>query len=296
LGWDATHDWQGYADPQHHPRALNPADGLIVTANQDLNDWGKVRPMTLPMSSYRADRVRQLLLAKDKLTPADMQHIHYDRYSLQAEAFMPLLRPLLPDTKNGRILQNWDLRYDADSLGATLFDRVYDAYVNLLFGEQGVGAQVMAHVMHKTGLFAMLHGNFDRVLLQESGPWFGEQGREALLRQAVAKGLAEMAVPHAQTRRVTIHNLFFGGQLPQWLGYDYTFAHIGSRATIPQSQIFEAAGRPTSFAASLRLICDMAKDEIHLNLPGGASDRRFSKYYTSGIKNWENGVYEVWRP
>ncbi len=295
-GWDAAHDWQGYADPHDHPRALNPAAGLIVTANQDLNDWGKVRPMTLPMSSYRADRIRQLLLEKEKLTVGDMGRIQYDRYSLQAEAFMPLVRPLLPDSENGNLLQNWDLRYEADSLGATLFERVYDAYVNLVFGAEGLGAEVLEHVRHKTGLFAMLHGHFDRVLRQETSAWFGSHTREKLLRQAIAQGLAETAVPHAQTRRVTIHNFFFGGQLPGWLGFDYTFAHIGSRATVPQSQIFEAVGRPTSFAASLRLICDMATDEMHVNLPGGASDRRFSKHYASGLKDWETGVYEVWQP
>ncbi|MFO7963058.1 MAG: penicillin acylase family protein [Desulfobacterales bacterium] len=46
-----------------------------------------------------------------------MKTMHYDLYSLQAEAFMTLIRPLLPDTENGRLLKNWDCRYDADSLG-----------------------------------------------------------------------------------------------------------------------------------------------------------------------------------
>ncbi len=231
LGWDPAHDWQGYADPHEHPRILNPAEGLVVTANQDLNALGQVQPMTLPMSSYRADRIRQLLQQKEKLTADDMQRIHYDRYSLQAEAFMPLLRPLLPDTENGSLLRDWNLRYDADSLGATLFERVYKAYVNMVFGEEGLGTEVLTHVMQKTGLFAMLHGNFDRVLLQETSAWFGAQERETVLRKAIAKGLAETAVPHAETRRVTIHNFFFGGQLPGWLGFDIELAHIGSRAT-----------------------------------------------------------------
>lgn len=296
LGWEETHDWQGYADPHDHPRTLNPADGLVVTANQDLNDLGRVRPMTLPMSGYRAARIRQLLQAQEKLGVADMQRIHYDRYSLQAEAFMALLRPLLPDTENGNLMRQWDLRYDANSLGATLFERVYAELLLLVFGELGVGRPVMEHVMQQTGQFAMLHGHFDRVLLQECSAWFGSQSREALLRLAIERGLAETAVPHAQARRITINNLFFGGQLPAWLGYDVVLDHIGSRATIPQSQIYQMAGRPTSFAATLRLICDMATDEMHTNLCGGASDRRFSPYYASGIQAWENGVYDVLRP
>ena len=39
---------------------------------------------------------------------------------------MKVIRPLLPKTENGRILADWDLKYDADSLGATLFEYVYD--------------------------------------------------------------------------------------------------------------------------------------------------------------------------
>lgn len=296
LGWEAAQDWQGYIDPHDHPRALNPEDGIVLTANQDLNHLGRVRPMNLPMSNYRADRIRQLLLAKEKLTAVDMQRIHYDRYSLQAEAFTALLRPLLPDTENGRILRDWNLRYDADSLGATLFERVYRELLLRVFGEEGLGRDAMAHLMDKTGQFVMLHGHFDRVLRQETSAWFGGQTRPALLQQAITRGLAQTAVPYIQTRHITINNLFFGGQLPQWLGFDVPLQHIGSRATIPQSQIYENAGRPASFAATLRIVCDMATDEMHIQVCGGASDRRFSKYYASGIADWVNGVYELWRP
>jgi acyl-homoserine lactone acylase PvdQ len=40
----------------------------------------------------------------------------------------------------------------------------------------------------------------------------------------------------------------------------------------------------------------MDTEEIHTNLAGGASDSRFSKYYTNGMANWKNGVYEVFKP
>ena len=34
--------------------------------------------------------------------------MHADLYSLQAERFMKILRPLLPDTPQGEILSSWD--------------------------------------------------------------------------------------------------------------------------------------------------------------------------------------------
>ena len=73
--------------------------------------------MTLPMSSYRADRIADLLDKGESLTVEDMQKMHYDLYSRQAEAFMEIIAPLLPASENGNILRDWDLRYDAASLG-----------------------------------------------------------------------------------------------------------------------------------------------------------------------------------
>jgi penicillin amidase len=40
------------------------------------------------------------------------------------------------------------------------------------------------------------------------------------------------------------------------------------------------------------MIVDMAIDEIHTNMAGGPSDRRFSKWYCSDLKNWETGIYK----
>ena len=36
-----------------------------------------------------------------------------DVYSKEAEIFMKILSPLLPDTSSGNILKNWDMTYSA---------------------------------------------------------------------------------------------------------------------------------------------------------------------------------------
>ena len=80
LGWDESQDWQGMTPTDQNPKVFNPKDGLIITANQDLNHLGQVAPMTLPMPDYRADRIRELLERQEGLTVDDMKKIHYDRY------------------------------------------------------------------------------------------------------------------------------------------------------------------------------------------------------------------------
>jgi len=296
-GWDETQNWRGMNPLDRLPRAFNPEEGFIVTANQDLNHLGEVAPMTVPMPSYRADRIAELLETGESLTVDDMKKIHYDLYSKQAEAFMKIIEPLLPATQNGDILRSWDLRYDAASLGATLFERIYLELLKLVFGENGMGVEAVEHMITETSMFAMLHGNFDRVLLQETSVWFGNHSREQIYRTAIERGLREPAVPYGQTRIIYIPNIFFAGKLPKIFGFDYgPFEHIGSRATIAQSQIFKAMGHPATFAATYRMITDMAEDVLHNNLAGGASDRRFSKYYTLGLKAWINGEYHIFKP
>ena len=88
-------------------------------------------------------------------------------------------------------------------------------------------------------------------------------------------------------------NIVFDGKIPKFLGFDRgPITIIGSLATPHQGQIFESAGRLTTFAPSYRMVSDLSTDEIHTNLAGGPSDRRFSKWYCSDLENWRNGKYK----
>jgi penicillin amidase len=297
IGWDPTQTWQGMVAADQYPRALNPPEGFIVTANQDLNHLGRVKPMTLPMSAYRAERIAELLAGRDSLRVDDMKKMHYDLYSRQGQAFMEIIEPLLPATRNGQILKKWDRRYDAASTGACLFERVYQELLKLVFGENGMGVKIVEHMISETNMFAMLHGNFDQVLLQAESTWFGGRKREDIYRTAIERGLKEPPIPFGKMQKIYILNIFFGGRLPKIFGFDYgPCKHVGSRATIPQNQQFKAMGHPSTFAPTYRMICDLATCELHTNIAGAPSDRRFSKYYTMGLTQWADGTYAVFKP
>ena len=91
-----------------------------MTSNQDLNEYGNVDPINVGMGPYRSDRIGDLLSKNDAITRETMYQLHFDVYSKQAEAFMAILAPLLPDTPNGDILKLWNFEYTADSKGAYL--------------------------------------------------------------------------------------------------------------------------------------------------------------------------------
>ena len=295
-GWDPENDWQGFVRHEHLPRCLNPEQGYFATANEDLNRYGDVSPINMPMGPYRADRINDLLERGADLTPADMFRMHFDVYSRQAESFMGILRPLLPDTPQGEILRAWDFHYTADSEGAFLFEEFYRALRMEAFGRNGFGEEVTRHLADETGVFCDFYHNFDRVLLSEDSAWFGGERREALYRRAAGKALQVPPRPWGAVRKVRMGHLLFGGRLPAFLGFDRgPITIVGGRATIHQGQIYRTGNRTTTFCPSFRMVTDLSTDEVHSSLAGGPRDRRFSRWYVSGLKDWIKGKYKVVR-
>jgi penicillin amidase len=296
-GWDPANDWHGFHAPADLPRALDPEAGFFVTANQDLNAYGKVSAITVPMASYRAERIAQALAGAEAFTTADARRLHYDVLSLQAERFMTVLGPLLPETEQARILRGWDRRYDLESRGAFLFEAFYRALLEEVFGRGGLGAEAVAFLGRETGIFADFYANFDRVLLSERSAWFGDRTRDEAFRAAAERALAVEPRPWGASQEVTLSHILFGGKLPRRLGFDRgPIAIPGGRATVQQGQIYRSAGRLTSFAPSFRFVTDLARDEAESVILGGPSDRRFSRWYDSDTANWAAGRYKTLRP
>ncbi len=292
--WESKYNYQGYEVKANLPTLYNPDENMIVTANQDLNKWGVANPINLAMASYRADRITELLKIKKKININDMKKIHYDLFSIQARKLMQYIAPLLPDSANAEILKKWDLNYDHNSKGATIFENIYINILKVVFGENGFGVSVVEHLMKETSMFNDYYGNFDNILFKENSVWYKNTSREELFKKGIEAGLKEIVLPYGETRKVLLANLLFGRKLPKFLGFDYGPISLpGNRATIPQGQIFNSGGRITTFTPSYRFVTDMVINKMHTNMLGGVSDRRFSKLYTNDIKNWFEGNYKT---
>jgi penicillin amidase len=288
-GWDPANDWRGFVAPHDLPRALNPAAGFIVTANDDLNHLGHARPINLPMGDYRARRIAAALAARDDWDVLATQRLQMDVLSLQAEQFMAILRPLLPATPHADVLRRWDLSYGPDSEGAYLFETFYRALLLDVFGAV-CGAEVIRFVIDETPILADFYANFDRVLLRADSVWYGTEGRDAAFRRVAERSLTGPLRTWGQQRRLVLKHLLFGGRVPSWLGFDYgPIALRGGRATIHQGQIYRSGRRETTFAPSYRLVTDLGERAAWTALAGGASDRRFSRWYTSSLRDWLAG-------
>ncbi len=286
-GWKSEFDWKGFIDPADMPNAFNPESGYFITANNDLNSFGVASPINMPMGSYRADRINQLLENDAQADVKKMFTIQSDIYSLQAELFMKILKPMIPDTKNGKILLEWDLKYDLQSKGAFLFEKFYKELMKEVFGKNGFGEEAFKFLHDETGIFIDFYQNFDNVLLSEKSEWFGGLKRDELFKKILDKILKYKVKTWGSGRKIRMAHLLFGNKLPLFLGFDRgPFKIAGGRATVQQGQIYNSGGRTTTFMPSYRTVSDLSKDDFFSNLAGGPSDRRFSKWYVSDLQNW----------
>jgi penicillin amidase len=295
-GWDERFDWQGFVEPKRLPRTHNPSDGVVVTANQDLNHLGEAKPINAPMGDYRARRIAQLLGEHDDHDVSSFRAIQLDTFSIQAAEFLPILQPLLGAGPIADALRSWDCRYELDSVGATAFEVFYSALLVEMFGA-ACGAPVIEHLRDATGTFIDFYQNFDRLLVAEASPWLGERSREEVWSEALARVADQTPQPWGERNHLVLTNMFFGGKLPRFVGFDVGPIPIrGGRATPHQGQIYRAGERLTSFTPSLRLVADMSAPVLHSALCGGPSDRRFSRWYKNGVRGWLAGRLKVRQP
>ena len=290
-GWDPGWDWHGFQPPQALPRSFDPPEGIIVTANHDLNHLGDADPINAAMADYRARRITEML-AQGPCDLATFARIQMDTYSIQAAEMMEILRPNLPDTTAGRELAEWDCRYDADSRGAVLFESFYRELLIEMFGS--IGEPVIRHLTDATEVFVDFYANFDRVLMTPASPWLAGRSLESVYRAALERVDGAVRLRWSDTNQVVLANLLFGGRLPRWTGFDRGPIPIpGGRASPHQGQVYRSGGRQTSFVPVLRLMADMGEGGLHTNLAGGPSDNRFSRWYASDLDRWRRGEYKL---
>lgn len=304
-GWDAQYDWKCVVSTAELPHALNPKEGFIITANQDLNHLGACSPINMPMGDYRARRIQDLIEQNNDHDVISSQKIQFDVYSIQAEEFLAILLPLLErNNESGeayQVLKQWDLKYDHDSIGAPLFESFYSALRMEVFGtsEAGVGADVMRHLSSQTGVFIDFYQNFDRILLDKNSAWYGQSDKHLICQDDAflnAFNLAKQqytAQPWRESNSIVFTNMLFQGKLPSFLGFDSEpIAILGGRATPHQGQLYSSAGRQTSFGASIRMVSDLSEKTLYTCLAGGPSDNRFSPWYMCELEDWQKGVYK----
>mgnify|MGYP003772908435 CR=1 FL=1 len=295
-GWEPGDLWDGTLSPSALARVAGDPDGVLVTANDGGHGAWKPVGITLCMGSDRADRLRELADAKGatggSLSAGDLGAMQADLVSGQARRLLAALDPYLPDLPAVRELRAWDRRYDAASRGAVLFERLYGALCEELFGAGLFGMEAWRALRDTTLVHAFFFRLFDDLLAREEGEeWFGAEGKAAFVSRVARRALEGVdpaaLPPWGASRRVFLRHLLLGGKLPPALGFDRgPFEVAGGRATVAQGQLLSLSGRESAFCPSWRFVTDLADDVSETALAGGPSDRRFSRWYATDLARW----------
>ena len=139
-GWDGAAEWRGFIPYDALPRLYNPPQGFIVSANNKVAGDGYPYFLAYDMADpYRARRITDRLRGAAGLTVRDMRDLQSDTYGLPAQALRPYLLAVAPAGERERRaldeVRRWDLRYEPDAVGATVFEVWYWQFLGDLLGD-----------------------------------------------------------------------------------------------------------------------------------------------------------------
>ena len=206
-GWDSRYEWQGFVDPAAMPRALDPVEGVIVTANQAVTPAGVGPFLTEDWDyGYRAQRIRELLAdatSDGKVGVADMARIQLDQHSPYADVLVPVLLSLdiedaFPDIEvefyddGQELLRTWDRVQSEDSAAAAYFAAVWKEILASAFADDlpdGYGPSGGSRWLEVVR----------RLMAEPASPWWDDkstpgvvEGRDEVLTRAMVTARREL--------------------------------------------------------------------------------------------------------
>jgi len=295
-GWRAEVGWSGLVPAADNPVLVDPAEGLIATANSFL-------PVAQPAwfegdfdTSFRADRIREALAARGDWSVETLAALEGDTTSLWARRLVAALEPSYDgEAERARAaLAAWDGEMTPTGAPAlfALFER---ALQKGAFEDEAARAGI-ARFGTRWRLLRLLDGELSGEFWDDvSTP--AREDRRAIVARALAEAWREGAGR-------------WGGDLAKWryaemrpLTLDHALGSVpvigglfnrGSYPVAGSSTSILAFGGPwrgdhqdVAYGPSMRLVTDAAEPDRTLALmPGGQSGHPFDPHYDDQIADY----------
>ncbi|AWR86096.1 penicillin acylase family protein [Meiothermus taiwanensis] len=286
--------WKGYLPFERLPQVVNPREGFVSSANNRVLPHGGPDISSYTTEVFRAQRIRELILATPKASLEEMARWQGDTYSIIARELLPGLLALQPQSEAARRLQNavrnWDLRAELDSVGATAFAFYYREISRMLEDELGLRYPPVPYTFVKT--------------LREDGRWCrnesaGIQNCAQFMAQALEKAGAELErrlgpdpsgwqwgrLHQASLTSPLASTPLIGGL------FNRTLPTPGSMHTVNVANYNQDTFLHTS-GASLRTLFDLSDpDNSRIVYPMGQSADLFSPHFDDLLWLWRDKQY-----
>ncbi|ADD28897.1 penicillin acylase family protein [Meiothermus ruber] len=286
--------WKGYLPFERLPQVVNPKEGFVASANNRVLPHGGPDISSYTTEVFRAQRIRELILATPRANLEDMARWQGDTYSIIARELLPGLLALQPQSEAARRLQNavrnWDLRAELDSVGATAFAFYYREISRMLEDELGLRYPPVPYTFIKT--------------LREEGRWCqdaraGIRNCAQFMAQALEKAGAELerrlgpdpsGWQWGRLHQASLTSPLASAPLVGGL-FNRTIPTPGSMHTVNVANYNQDTFLHTS-GASLRTLFDLSDpDNSRIIYPMGQSADLFSPHFDDLLWLWRDKQY-----
>jgi penicillin amidase len=298
-GWTGEHEWDGDVPKAELPATGNPANGYLLTANNKTTTADYPHYLSYVATTYRADRLRELLQAQDTFDTADMAAMQGDQTSVPARGFAAAFASARPATDGGRQLAamfaGWDARLNAESPAALALDAVCEALaertVRAFFAPVKVAPAVTGPEERRI-LFDQLTSRSGLMLVADSD-WEGAfagalESAANTLRDRFGEDRADWRWDSVHQVRWR-HNLGRDGELADVLNAPNV--PIGGDGTTPFATAADLDGYVMA-GVSYRQIFDMSDlNGAQVCIPPGNSGQPGSPHYLDNLERWRAVEY-----
>lgn len=317
-GWTSATDWHGWVPADQMPRAVNPAEGFFVAANQEVtadnrpalgSDWDY---------GYRAQTIRTTLehriASRQGVTADSMSALQNSTVNPFAARLVPFLTGITVDRFTAQaqdLLRGWDGSQPADSAAAAYFNAVWAHVLRLTFGDE-----LPADAWPDGGSrwFAVV----DRLLDQPDDAWWDSkltpsvvETRDSILAQAMVDARKELTTALGKDPRTwqwgRIHRLELTGPTDPVVGsapgavrtlLGIAPVEVGGGSGAVDATAWNAAHpgdyRVTS-GPSMRMVVDLGGfDRSTWIVVPGVSGHPWDAHHADQVRAWAAGHAEPW--
>lgn len=304
---DGRYEWQGFLSLDELPKAYQPKQGFLATANQ-MN-----LPADYPVAerkvgfewadSARWQRINEVLAANTKVTLADAMDLQNDDTAMLGRRLVKLLQPLTSDdahVKQGLdLLKPWDARDAADSAAAAVFEVWIANHLGpvLLKTTAPKAADLIAPEASSISALVAAVESPDASLGADPAA-----ARDRILRDSLGAAVADVASklgPDPSTWRWgRLHVAKFDHALMP-LADKATAAQLsvgplayGGAGNVPRAATYRRTDYRLLSGASFRMVLDVGNWDASrtINTPGQSGDP-FSGHYRDLAPLWAAGQY-----
>ncbi len=307
-GWSGEYEWNGSIPFDELPSVTNPANHVIVTANNPAapSDYQYVITREGD-AAFRATRINELLRVQEKLSRDDFKRIQSDVYSILLAKLQKYLRTSVRpkgflEERALKYVKEWDGVLSQESVGGALLEVTYARLVRDLFANRLDADLLSAYLRVGRGHHALI----DTLLDDPNNVWWDDP-------QTSSRETRGDRIGTAYAEAVDWLGSQFGDWPPDWhwgrlhratlthplakspLDLFFNYGPIsmpGDSTTVFSAELDEAEPYQPRALASTREIIDLSDLDRSLWMQsGGESGQPLSRHYTDLTANWRENQY-----